>query len=286
MSSAAKTAQKGPIISIMVALNCEAKPWVDLYKLKKVANTPFELYAREGVDIEIVVTGIGALAMSTAVGWLAGVSRHVRRVWLNLGIAGHAERALGELVRVHAFIDANDLKHYYPPLTAACKNQSEALLSVNAPTSTYPEGAMVDMEGLAFYRSACMFSDSELVASLKVVSDNQENSVEGLNAAKITALMQPHTDPVDKLINSLITLAQKPQLDDIRLELAHLRRSHSQQQQLNRLLARAAVLELHADISEGQFSDYKTIRDVLAQLDLQINQTAPVLAEYGGAKNG
>ena len=286
MSSTTKSAQKDPMLSIMVALNCEAKPWVDLYKLKKVINTPFELYAREGIEIEIVVTGIGASAMSTAIGWLAGINRQRSRAWLNLGIAGHADKSLGELVRVHAFIDANDLKHYYPPLTAACKNQSEALLSVNAPTSTYPESAMVDMEGLAFYRSACMFSDSELIASLKVVSDNQENSVEGLNAAKITALMQPHTDAVDKLIKSLITLAKNPQLDDISLELAHLRRSHSQQQQLDRLLAKAAVLKLHGEISEDYFGDCKTIRDVLAELEAKVNQTAPVLREYNGAQNG
>lgn len=286
MSSSIESAQKNPMLSIVVALNCEAKPWVDLYKLKKVMSIPFELYAREGVDIEMVVTGIGAPAMSTAVGWLAGISSHRSRAWLNLGIAGHAQKPLGELVRVHAFIDPNDLKHYYPPLTAACKNQSEALLSVNAPTSTYPETAMVDMEGLAFYRSACMFSDSELIASLKVVSDNQENSVEGLNAAKITALMQPHTDVVDKLIRSLITLAKKTQLDNISLELAHLRRSHSQQQQLDRLLAKAAVLKLHDQISEEHFSDCKTIRDVLAELESQVNRTAPVLLEYDGAQNG
>ena len=286
MSSMTKSAQKHPMLSIMVALNCEAKPWVDLYKLKKVINTPFELYAREGVEIEIVVTGIGASAMSTAIGWLAGINRQRSRAWLNLGIAGHAEKPLGELVRVHAFIDASDLKHYYPPLTAACKNQSEALLSVNAPTSTYPESAMVDMEGLAFYRSACMFSDSELIASLKVVSDNQENSFEGLNAAKITALMQPHTDAVDKLIKSLITLAKKPQLNDILLVLAHLRRSHSQQQQLERLLAKAAVLKLHDEISEDYFSEHKAIRDVLAELESKVNQTAPVLREYDGAQNG
>ena len=286
MSSMTKSAQKDPMLSIMVALNCEAKPWVDLYKLKKVVNTPFELYAREGVEIEIVVTGIGASVMSTAIGWLAGINRQRSGAWLNLGIAGHADKSLGELVRVHAFIDANDLKHYYPPLTAACKNQSEALLSVNIPTSTYPESAMVDMEGLAFYRSARMFSDSELIASLKVVSDNQENSFEGLNAAKITALMQPHTDAVDKLIKSLITLAKKPQLDDISLELAHLRRSHSQQQQLERLLDKAAVLKLHGEISEDYFSGHKTIRDVLAELESKVNQTAPVLREYDGAQNG
>jgi len=246
------------------------------------------LYARDGLNIEIAVTGIGAVAMSTAVGWLAGFSKSQNRAWLNLGIAGHADRDLGSLVRVHAFIDASDLKHYYPPLTAACKSESDALLSLNAPTSTYPEGAMVDMEGMAFYRSACMFSDSELIASLKVVSDNQQHSVEGLNAAKITALMHPHTDSVDRLVQSLITLTQVPEVCAISLELSHLRRSHSQQQQLDRLLAKAAVLDLHDDISEEHFSGYKTIREVLEKLDQQVNQAAPVITTLDtvGVKHG
>ena len=283
-----------PILTFMVALNCEAKPWVDFYKLKKTINRPFELYQRGGLNIEVVVTGIGAISMSTAVGWVAGLNNKAERLWLNLGIAGHAERAIGELVRVHSFIDANDLKYYYPPLTAASKFDSDALLSVNAPTSSYPENAMVDMEGLAFYRAASMFSNNELIASLKVISDNQEHSVEELNASKITRLMFEQLEPVNKLGERLISLAKardasvngQSEAGSITLELANIRRSHSQQQQLNRLLAKATVLKLHDAISEDKFNHCKHIKDVIEQIETLLNQTAPVIGRAAEASHG
>ena len=282
-----------PILTLMVALNCEVKPWVDFYKLKKIRNKPFELYQRDGLNIEVVITGIGAIAMSTAVGWAAGLNTDLERLWLNLGIAGHAERSVGELVRVHSFIDANDLKYYYPPLTAASKFDSDALLSVNAPTSSYPENALVDMEGLSFYRAASMFSNNELIASVKVVSDNQEHSVEELNASKITKLMLEHVEPVNKLAERLIVLANElngsgnvDQRDEpISLDLPDIRRSHSQQQQLNRLLAKATVLKLHDTIYEDNFSDCRHIKAVIERIEQVLNETAPVLNNSAARSN-
>jgi len=68
-------------MTIMVALNCEAKPLVDLYGLKKVNASPFARYAADHHDTEIVITGIGGIAMATAVGWVR-VMQYVQSVTL------------------------------------------------------------------------------------------------------------------------------------------------------------------------------------------------------------
>ena len=273
------------MLTIMVALNCEAKPWVDFYRLKKVCNQPFLLYSKEGLKIEIVITGIGALAMSTAVGWIAGRGSlgEASRIWLNLGIAGHVNRRVGEAVRAHCFIDASDLRRHYSPLTASWSGDSDALISVNAPSDSYPDDAMVDMEGWAFYRAASMFASSELIASIKVISDNTENNVEDLNASKITQFMRAHLESVNKFSDNLMALAENRDrlivVRPIELALSGMRITHSQQQQLDRLLAKASVLELHDAVSEIEFSSMSRVDQVLSKLDSLLCASAPLI-EY------
>ena len=275
-----------PILTLMVALNCEAKPWVDFYRLKKVSDKPFVRYSNTDVSVEIVITGIGALAMSTAVGWVAGRQRLAGRVWLNLGIAGHLNREVGEIVRAHAFIDSGDLSKHYSPLVAKWSGDSDALMSVNAPTGSYPDAAMVDMEGLAFYRSASIFSSAELIESIKVISDNPGNSVENLNASKITQLMQPHVALVNDLSNRLLGLIQPNQAKPIVLPLIDIRMTHSQKQQLDRLLGKATVLDLHQSVSELDLPNALNIGDVLSRLRTLVDAAAPSIPQAPAVATG
>lgn len=270
---------ENPILTIMVALNCEAKPWVDFYNLKKTADKPFSLYSKEGLNVDIVITGIGAIAMSTAVGWIGAQNRVRQRVWLNLGIAGHLNRPVGEVVRTHSFIDSVDLRRYYSPLTAKWGGDTDALMSVNAPTGSYPDEAMVDMEGLAFYKAASLFVSAELIASIKVISDNQDNSVEGLNASKIRQLMLPHVAIVNSFSDKLLALLEPNELKSIELALVGIRATHSQQQQLDQLLGKAAVLKLHQQVAELGLADSLKIEDVLRQLRLLLDGTAPSIGD-------
>jgi len=268
---------ESPIFTIMFALNCEAKPWVDFYRLKKSVDRPFTVYTKPDLDVEIVITGIGASAMSTAVGWIAGRADSRKRVWLNLGIAGHLDRPIGEPVRVHSYIDASDLRHNYSPLVATWGGDSEALLSVNAPTNSFPDAAMVDMEGLAFYRSASMFSSPELIESIKVISDNQEHSVESLNATKITQLMGAHLTMVNRFADSLKALGEPSDIAVIELTLEGVRRTHSQQLQLDRLLEKAAALQLNQAVIDLALHEGLEFIDVLSKLTKLVEGSAPPL---------
>ena len=270
---------KQGLVTLVCALNCEARPWIESYKLKKVCDKPFDLYANEQSQVQVLISGIGALSTAAAVGWLGARAQLQDSLsamaWLNLGIAGHATFELGTPVRVHAFVGEESLRKHYPPLTAKWSNETSAILSVNAHSNAYPENMMVDMEAFAFYQSACLFSSAELVQSIKVISDNENHDVRDLNANKITALMRPQLDNITQFIEALLALPAVTKPAELILELTQLRATHSQRQQLDALLSKVSVLGLEAQVSELQLESKTSINDVLNSLRELLKFAAP-----------
>ena len=281
------------MLTIMVALHCEAKPLIDFYGLKKQVGAnknhahPFSLY--QDLDhkhtVELVVTGIGALAMAAAIGWVAAqpLNCGAQRVWLNVGTAGHATHELGRLFLVHGVGDEAQQRSHYPPLVAKWQGATEAVLSVSAPCRDYPGGAAVDMEGFAFYNAACRFSDAELVQSMKVVSDNEQTGIDALNAAKITDLISPHVETIHQFGQRLLSL--KPDLplsiDDF-MVLPDLRATHSQRQQLNIALNKLSVLGKTQPELDSLASGCDDVRQVLVVLNDELAALAPKLKSPSG----
>jgi len=83
-------------INIVSALNCEAKGIIDLFKLKKHSDKPFTTFKGDAeftlednavarVPITVLVSGIGALNMATAAGWLGAklANNAGHAIWLN-----------------------------------------------------------------------------------------------------------------------------------------------------------------------------------------------------------
>jgi len=52
------------------------------------------------------------------------------------------------------------------------------------------------MEAMAFFATACRSASSELVQSLKVVSDNQDQTAETVNAKQASELVAAHVDMI------------------------------------------------------------------------------------------
>lgn len=267
-----------PLMTIVAALNCEAKPWVDYFGLKKQCDSPFWHYAKEGVNVEVVITGIGALAMATAVGWIGGLGSRPR-AWLNLGVAGHATLSIGSICRVHSVINASDLAKYHPPLVAKWRGDTSAIATVNAPTNSYAEGAMIDMESYAFFKSAILFSASEVVQSIKVISDNQDQGFEDLNASKISALMLPHVKQVNSFISELVSLLPDRNVNHPWPELLHVRCSHSQGLQLDELLKKLSVLGLNEQVDSLALNSQTPINVSLEKLRALLAVSAPSIGE-------
>lgn len=234
-----------PRVIILAALGCEVRPWIDAHRLKPVCHKPFDHYQSEFLDI--IVTGIGAQSMATAVGWI-GAQTAGPCVWLNLGIAGHATRDLGELFLVHGCASSEEGRAHYPPLVAKWSGCTDALLSVVKPSSDYPLGAAVDMEAAAFFAAANRFAPSELVQSVKVVSDNREIGVEQLNAKRISELMVPHREVIDEFVYQLQGIAESsiPLIGPKRF--SEVRATVSQARQIDQLEQRLCTLNMEREL--------------------------------------
>ena len=214
-------------INYVCALFSEAKPLVEHFKLKKVHDKPFSLYSNSlgnsidgqaSTTVNVLISGIGSFNMSASIGWLGALQAVTTKslseevasndssstesryqhpessVWLNLGIAGHASLNIGEPFLVSSSRDINSTRSYYPPQVARRTVTLSPCLSLNAPSSEYPDDGGIDMEASAFFSVAPRFADAECVQSLKVVSDNPQHGLEGLDSNRVTDLIKPNVE--------------------------------------------------------------------------------------------
>ena len=266
----------------MVALHCEAKPIIDAYRLKKNASKPFDHYVDKAGQVELVISGIGALSMATAVGWIGACRTNIepgqQRIWLNVGTAGHVSREVGEIVMVHGAGDEVQQRCHYPSMVAKWPGETDAVLSVSVPNDQYPGGAAVDMEAYAYFNSALRFSDSELVQSLKVISDNQEFGFELLDAAKLTELVTHNLTSIQHFIEQLQMIKPVGIVVDFDFDsLFELRGTHSQRIQIRELVQKLQVMDGLADI-EFKLAQCNNLTEVLKLCRRKLDSLVPSLS--------
>jgi nucleoside phosphorylase len=232
-------------IFIYTALACEAKAFIEHYKLKKDLDVhAFAVYLNN--DICLTVTGIGKSAMAAGVAYTqASYNSTDHPVLLNFGIAGHQYHALGELFIIDKITDLDSQKSYYPTLitTAPCRRAS--LQTVSKPQLQYPATELCDMEASAFYETAVRFSSSELILCLKVISDNQDSSIEAIDAKQVTVFIAAQVLIIEGLLLKISDLASTitppvPQLLNELLQRYHF--TAYQRQQLKSQLSRWEVI--------------------------------------------
>jgi len=274
-------------LCLCAALNCEAKALVDRMQLKKVSDKPFGLFkgsaelGRRLISVRLVISGIGALNMASAVAWMAASSEAESSVWLNVGIAGHGGLSIGDGFIVSSSQDVFSKKPFFPPQVASRPVPTSRCMSLNAPSTDYPEEGCIDMESAAFYHSALKFANAECVQAFKVVSDTPDHSPENLNAKTIDGFMQAHTDSILAFADNLVVLAASMPQSVNTLTLPKVRASHSQQQQLddmamrlNHMLDESKLLTLNTEL--GSCTD---ISSVLALLREHLSVLQPELAK-------
>lgn len=270
----------------VVALRAEARPLIDRYQL--VACLPglpgepgndgaFRCFdGRHGSGHSLVISGVGKVAAAAATARL-----HENRldVWLNVGIAGHRDRAPGELVRAHRVTDAGTGERFYPTLLGLPHIDTEGVTTVDVPETVFNSGDLFDMEASGFYPTALRWSTSELVQCVKIVSDNLETGTGGVTVERVSELVERNLDVIDEIVTHLETLATE--LEPVRrledasdvepfFETWHF--TTSQKRRLSRLLVRHRTLQTPPMASD--FRQLKTASAVLQELDQRLRTLA------------
>ena len=151
---------------ISTALEIEAKPLINFYKLKKTNYSSFDIWENE--NKKLIITGVGKLRAAIAISYLFGLSKNVTS-FLNLGICGHKNLEIGTLVFPHKIKDsANGKNIIYPSIlfeNLPC--DTFPLMTVDSPCSEYENDYCYDMEAFGFFTAAVKFLPIDLVYSLK-----------------------------------------------------------------------------------------------------------------------
>ena len=281
----------------VVALRAEARPLIDRYQLEALEpgdGGAFRCFhGRHGSGRSLVISGVGKVAAAAAT---ARLHEKPLDVWLNVGIAGHRDRAPGELVRAHRVTDAGTGERFYPTLLGLSHIDTEGVTTVDVPETKFASSDVFDMEASGFYQTALRVSTSELVQCVKIVSDNLHTGTDGdvLSGERVSELVERNLDAIDDVVAHLETLATEleplralptlptlPTLEDTPdaepfFETWHF--TTSERRRLSRLLVRHRTLQRLPTAKD--FRQLKTASAVLQELDQRLRTLALEQREF------
>lgn len=246
------------MINIICALQCEARPLIDHYGLQHKPADNIKLY--QNAKTNLVVSGVGGKACASAVKRLAEFQAQPS-AWLNIGIAGHGQLAIGTGRMIHKITGPDGLNWYPPSLTlntgeklSKNKIDSISLITVDKPEKSYPESFAYDMEAAYFYQAAIKHQTSELVQCYKIISDNNCSPTENINANKVSALIGTKLPDISNIIDALICLHKQSTGKLTAIDIAGLINdhhfSHYQKIYLVKLLERLSLLTNQDNVSD------------------------------------
>jgi nucleoside phosphorylase len=189
-----------PQICLVIALPAEARPVRHHFHLQRDQKpSPFPLYRNS--DIALVLSGPGKAAAREATAWL-----HERlkpdncALWFNLGIAGHPERRVGQVVVASTVEDRSSGECWNTRLPAELPTEQERLITLDTPDLEYSQTAVVDMEAAGFYGAALEFADPEQIGCIKIISDNREQPADQINGKWVSELIGDRLDLINEIV--------------------------------------------------------------------------------------
>lgn len=236
---------------IACALPCEARAFIDHFKMKSIINRPFKIYQKD--DIALVISGIGQLNMTAACAYVYAKYAEPIASWLNIGICGADNKSIGNLFVVNKISSNSSQISWYPPLIIKSEIAGCNLITVDQPTQNYVSNNIYDMEASAFYATCIKFTTSELVSCLKVVSDNAQHSMQHVDKNFVLELMHHSFAAMLIYFEQQTLLLKKHQIKKqaplFYTELiSDFHFTKTQQHQLKRLLARITNTTIQNDM--------------------------------------
>lgn len=193
----------------VVALPSEAAPLIEHYQLELVCDHPFKLYADRARDQGLVISGMGRSAAAAATVFIAErLPLDASPIFLNVGIAGAAKLKLGTIWRVHQVRARSTGKVWYPGAMKFKECGSAGLTTVEQPELEYPGDGLFDMEAAGFFEMASKFTSLELIQSLKIVSDNAEEDIQGIDKHRVKQWVRESLSVIDGFRTHVLALRE------------------------------------------------------------------------------
>ncbi len=271
------------MIHLFCALPCEAETLIQHFKLCEIKEFElFRLYQSQDKNISLAITGIGKLNAAAAVTYHhACLDTSSSDIWLNIGIAGHANISVGEACLVNKITDNQHKTSWYPQILFKTDCTSAALITHDTPSTEYQD-ALFDMEAAGFYQMALRLGTAELIHCLKIVSDNQEHPADKINADSVKKLIAKHMTTIEQVLDSLKPLSEelrsiKTQPEHYQTLIEQYHFTQSERLQLVRLLRQWPVrfpdddiMKFVRDIKNGKALN-KQVQGKLAESDFAIH---------------
>ena len=270
---------------ISVALNCEARPLIQYYRLQRLKNASrFELFANQDNSINLIVSGIGKIKSAIATIYAYAISgANPHSCFLNLGIAGGKETPIGSLYLIHKLIDEASQQNFYPSQFLSHDLPTASLITFDQVQNHYSMQHLVDMEASGFYQAALQCVAQEHIQIIKIISDHSIETRERINAQYVQALISDKLTVLQTQINALLMLSKQEasiyQVPDY--YIACQQRWHFttyQAHQLKHLLHRWQVLQPDINILE-RFQIVRSANQLLKSLE-EINEAGLTCNKY------
>ena len=261
---------------IVTALPVESKCLVDNYRLSFVKTANLNLY--DGDKVRLLQCGLGKLSAAASVNLFLHLYPRTTSV-INVGIAG-ADLPIGTVVMAHTVRDKGSDRKWYPHLPESRnspKAELKEILTVDKPCDEYKSEFVYDMEASGIFSAACPRLNTALVHSVKVISDNVQNSWTALSKNKVPELMLKTIPSIDQLLLAMashktIDQAATTALFDELVSILHF--TQTEQHALKDKLQRLTNL-LGEPPSAASLLDLKNAKKIHAHLDAKLDGVAP-----------
>ncbi|TNF98237.1 MAG: hypothetical protein EP297_08605 [Gammaproteobacteria bacterium] len=266
------------MLLIQCALHAEARPFIEHFRLKRRHDMhSYACYSSD--DVTLIESGTGKLNAAAATAWLGATITSEYPVCMNIGIAGHATRELGTMISCQRIEDSASGKRWYPPRLIRNLPQGENLLTLDKPGNTYPQDNAIDMEASGFLTAATRFTPLELIQSLKIISDNQDNPPGRFNTKQVVEMITPHITKCVDAANELLALRQILTGESSKANMEPFMQqwqfSQYQQKQLSRVLQRHIVIFGNEPDWDNDLKKIKSSKGVISELKRRINKQHP-----------
>ncbi len=145
-----------------------------------------------------MVSGVGELRSAIATTALACRFPDSGKIWLNVGIAGHRDAAIGSGFISNRVSSDNSKDVYFPQIVARAPWPGIETQTLRAPSTNYQPNCLLDMEAYGFYSAALAVSTLEFIHVFKVVSDNATNiAIKTLDKEAVSESIAAHLEQIE-----------------------------------------------------------------------------------------